>query len=119
MEDTLKQIPREAPMRRLGIAIVWLALCVAPAFGDYTADVYLMDSHFLFGLRRGASPSVGIFDAAGHQVRSLPSGQVGAGYHSVIWDGRNDAGAPVSSGLYFIRFQAAEVSQVRKVLLAR
>ena len=44
-----------------------------------------------------------IFDAAGRRLRVLANGGVAAGVHQIDWDGRDDSGAPLSSGIYFVR----------------
>lgn len=60
-----------------------------------------------------------IVDARGRHVRSLVSGDMPAGYHSVRWDGTDDAGRPAASGLYFYRLEAGEQLQQRKMLLLK
>ena len=47
-----------------------------------------------------------IFDVVGQQVRTLVADALSAGPHQVRWNGRDDAGATVSSGIYFYRLQA-------------
>ena len=42
-----------------------------------------------------------IFNIKGQIVRTLVDGEKSAGYYSEVWDGKNDAGDPVSSGVYF------------------
>ncbi len=59
-----------------------------------------------FALPRDARVSLGIHDAAGRRVRRLVDGPVAAGEHAIAWDGRDDAGAAVASGLYFCRLEA-------------
>ncbi|MBN1480852.1 C10 family peptidase [candidate division KSB1 bacterium] len=56
-----------------------------------------------------------IYDLSGHVVRTLVHGERPAGAHSLLWDGRNDAGLAASSGLYLYRIQAGEFRQVRKM----
>jgi hypothetical protein len=59
-----------------------------------------------------------IFDIAGRAVRTLADGQQTAGRHSLVWDGRSDAGQMVSSGFYFCRLQAdGEISQNKMIVL--
>jgi hypothetical protein len=60
-----------------------------------------------------------VHDAAGRRVRVLASGIQEAGPGRLLWDGRDDAGHPLASGVYFIRLRVpgAEVSQ--KVNLVR
>ena len=41
------------------------------------------------------------------------------GAYKVVWDGRNDAGETVASGVYLYRFTAGEFVQTRKLLLLR
>jgi hypothetical protein len=36
-----------------------------------------------------------------------------------VWDGRNDAGAPVASGVYFYQLVANEFTQTRKMVLLK
>ncbi len=50
-----------------------------------------------------AKLSLRIYDAAGRQVRELFDDRFeGAGYHEIGWDGKNDAGGQVPSGVYFV-----------------
>ena len=58
--------------------------------------------------RRGAL-AVGIYDMQGRRVRWLAQGgDVPAGVHRFVMDGRDDTGRPLASGLYFYRIQASE-----------
>jgi flagellar hook assembly protein FlgD len=52
-------------------------------------------------------------------VRTLVSGVRSAGRYVAQWDGRNDAGAPVGSGVYFYRMTAGNFSAVRKMVLLK
>ena len=60
-----------------------------------------------------------VFDHLGRLVRTLFHGPSSAGIHSIVWDGRNDRGRLVNSGLYLIRIRVGEKSQTRKVLLSK
>lgn len=60
-----------------------------------------------------------IYDTAGRLVRTLISDHRGAGLHEVQWNGRDQAGHPVSSGLYFYKYDAREVSETKKLMLTR
>ena len=57
--------------------------------------------------------------AAGQRVRSLVSGQLAAGVHVAVWDGRDQRGRDVASGTYFARLRAGGVVQVSKMILLR
>ncbi len=58
-----------------------------------------------------------IINSIGQVIRTLTDGMTLAGSHSVLWDGRDDNGGKVSSGLYFYRLQAGDFSQTRKMIL--
>lgn len=60
-----------------------------------------------------------IFNTLGQEVRTLFDGFLGAGYHELKWDGRDDHGASVVSGLYFYRFESASFTKTGKMLYLR
>ena len=60
-----------------------------------------------------------IYDVSGELVRVLANEAFAAGAHTHVWDGRNDAGSPVSSGVYFCKLVAGEFTQTRKMLLLK
>lgn len=66
-----------------------------------------------------ASPvQIVIYDVAGRVVRTLVDGVIPAGSHVAEWDGRDDGGRPLSSGLYFYGMKAgAYQSQKRMTML--
>jgi hypothetical protein len=60
-----------------------------------------------------------IFNALGQEVRTLVNrDQMAAGY-SVVWDGRDDVGGDVASGLYLCRLKAGDLSKTIKMVLLR
>jgi DNA-binding beta-propeller fold protein YncE len=60
-----------------------------------------------------------IYNILGQQVRTLLNGQIEAGYHSVVWDGRNETGQSVASGIYIYRFEAGDFQKTMKLLILR
>ena len=60
-----------------------------------------------------------IFDARGRLVRRLLDDTRPAGEYHAIWDGTDDAGAPVAPGVYFARLRAAGAEHARKVVVSR
>ncbi len=63
--------------------------------------------------------SLKIYNALGEEIRTLVSGREAAGEKTVVWDGRNDEGEAVASGVYIYRMSAGEFYQSRKMLLVR
>ena len=60
-----------------------------------------------------------IYNVLGQKVRTLLNKQMEAGYHSVIWDGRNDEGRAVASGIYIYRFEAGDFQKTMKLMLLK
>jgi hypothetical protein len=60
-----------------------------------------------------------VYDVRGARVRGLVSGPVASGKHVVEWDGRNDGGQTVSSGVYFYRLVEAGFTDTKKMLLIK
>ncbi len=60
-----------------------------------------------------------IFDVSGRRVRTLVREKQLPGGYSVVWDGRNDGGSPVASGIYFYRLAAGRNSGVKKMVILR
>ena len=61
-----------------------------------------------------------MISVTGRVIRSLRSGALSEGSHRVEWDGRDDLGHAVSSGIYFFVLRVdGEVGSVEKVALLR
>jgi len=60
-----------------------------------------------------------IYDMMGRQVSTLVSSEQSAGYKSVQWNATNNAGQPVSAGLYLYTIQAGEFRQTKKMVLLK
>jgi hypothetical protein len=60
-----------------------------------------------------------IFNVLGQKVRTLLNSKVEAGYHEAIWDGRNDLGHQVASGIYIYKFQAGNFQKTLKLMLLK
>ena len=60
-----------------------------------------------------------IYDARGREVRTRVAQSQTAGRYEQIWQGRDDAGTQVASGLYIVRLVADGVSETRKIVLTQ
>jgi hypothetical protein len=72
-----------------------------------------------YSLADRAKVSIRIYDVAGRLVRTLVEDVQPAGIHKVTWDGTNNAGQTVSSGLYFSRLESGSFVQTRKMVLLK
>jgi hypothetical protein len=55
----------------------------------------------------------------GEKIRTLTQGYLEAGSRTLVWDGLDDAGRPVGSGLYFYRLETADFRATRKMVLMK
>jgi hypothetical protein len=62
---------------------------------------------------------LGVFDAQGRRVRSLLDESREAGRHELEWDGRDDGGRAVASGVYLCRMEAGEFRRTIRMTLIR
>jgi flagellar hook assembly protein FlgD len=67
----------------------------------------------------GGEVRLSVYDATGRLVKTLVDGYQPAGARTVRWDGRNDQGQPMASGIYFYRMTAPAFSESRKMFLLR
>ncbi len=72
-----------------------------------------------FSLPRSATVAISIYNLLGETVRTLVSQTLPPGRHAVVWDGRDDNGGEVSSGVYFYRLRADDFTATKKMLLLR
>lgn len=70
-------------------------------------------------LLQSASVELEVFDLQGQKVKTLLAGRVPAGKYDVAWNGSNELGVLVQSGVYFIRLIIGKQSMIRKVIFLR
>ena len=71
------------------------------------ANPFLGEAHVAFQLPAAADVELEVHDVTGARVRTIASGMRPAGPHQERWDGRDDAGRAMPSGVYFMRLRAA------------
>jgi hypothetical protein len=72
-----------------------------------------------FNLRRPASVTLTIYNILGQRVRMLVEGRLAAGSQTVSWDGKDDKGNDLSSGIYFYQLRAGEMSETKRLVLLK
>jgi len=60
-----------------------------------------------------------VYDPSGRLVRKIADGEVTAGVHNLVWDGRDDAGRRVASGVYLVRAWTNQGSTTARVVTFR
>ena len=72
-----------------------------------------------FTLPESGFATISIYNISGPKIRELAADYMTAGTHRLTWDGRDDRGNAISSGVYFTRLQAGKYSAVGRMVLMR
>jgi hypothetical protein len=70
-----------------------------------------------YELKDAGNVRLDVYNAKGQLVRSLVNTNQAAGRYKVVFNGRDDMGNPLASGLYLYRFSAGTFSSTRKMML--
>ena len=70
-----------------------------------------------YQLPRGERAQVVIYNSIGQEVRTLVDDYREPGSHAAVWDGHDDGGRPLASGVYIYRLTAGSFSEARKMVL--
>jgi hypothetical protein len=76
-------------------------------------------TNIAFWLKEDTSVKLKVYNSRGQLVRSLFSGDLPKGTHTVVFDGKDDAGRTLNSGLYIYRMESKGYSRTRKMMLSK
>ncbi|KPL04607.1 MAG: hypothetical protein AMJ90_00090 [candidate division Zixibacteria bacterium SM23_73_2] len=80
-------------------------------FNPYTDIQYALPENYHVNLS--------VYNILGQKVKTLVDTKKQAGFHSVLWDGKDHRGEDVATGIYFYKIKTEEFSQTKKMLLLR
>ncbi len=73
-----------------------------------------------FALPQQAQVTLEVYNMLGQRVATLVSGEeLTAGHHNVVWNGRNQMGYPVASGVYIYRIQAGDFTDAKRMMFLK
>ncbi len=72
-----------------------------------------------FVIPKSAQVKIEIFNILGEKIATLVDQKLGAGHKAVEWDGKDDQGREVSTGIYFYRLKAKDFTQTKKMVLLK
>jgi hypothetical protein len=75
-------------------------------------------TNFTLSLPEASDYAIRIFNVAGQLVRSF-DGRLEAGIHTITWEGNNNQGAKVASGVYFYKAEANGFTETRKMMMLK
>jgi len=76
-------------------------------------------TEIVFDLEKSSTINLTVFNVLGQKVKVLANGVQQAGTHSLSWDGRDEMGATVSTGLYFYTLTDGNSSVTKKMALMK
>lgn len=125
-------VPVETSASILGGRTTWLDVILEPNPAGVTEmagarlmleqnqpNPFLPSTSVAFSIPVDGEVALEIFDVNGRLVRALARGKFVSGRHTAIWDGRDDAGVLVSSGVYLCRLTAAGEAMSRRMAIVR
>ncbi|RKZ35239.1 hypothetical protein DRQ33_00115 [bacterium] len=72
-----------------------------------------------YELPEKARVKIEVFDLSGHKVTTLLNDEQSAGYRSVVWNGTDDSGNDVASGIYFYRLTTDSFRDTKRMILSK
>ncbi len=77
------------------------------------------ETEIRFSLPQAEQVDLTVFNLLGESVRRLIDTDLPSGFYSIVWDGRNDSGQAVESGIYFYQIRTRQTSELRRMVLIR
>ena len=72
-----------------------------------------------FTTKEAGNVNLNIYNIRGQKVKTLVNDNLDAASHSVVWNGKDDNGKAVSSGVYFYKMQAGKYTSTKKMILMK
>lgn len=98
-------------------AVLEQALPVVTELAQNYPNPFNPETTIHFDLATETSVTLRVYDMTGQVVRTLVHGSLAPGNYTQLWDGRNEAGIKVGSGVYFYELQAGSFSSKKKMTL--
>ncbi|MBN2829651.1 MAG: T9SS type A sorting domain-containing protein, partial [Candidatus Cloacimonetes bacterium] len=84
-----------------------------------TPNPFNPTTNIKFALRENGFVNVAIYDSRGRRVKTMYSGNLMHGIHTYLWDGKDDRGQNLASGVYFYRVESKEFTKTKKALMLK
>jgi hypothetical protein len=95
----------------------------APALGTQLAGNYPNpfnpETTISYSLKEAGLVSIDIYNVKGQLIKHLVKGEMSAGNHSIVWNGRDDNNHAVSSGVYFYKMNSGSYSSTKKMIMMK
>ena len=89
------------------------------AFSPPFANPFSSSTRFNYAVPKAGKVEIAIYDLRGRLIRQLSNRHHEAGYYDTAWNGRDETGRIMASGVYFLKMKSSTYKKTRKVLLLR
>ena len=72
-----------------------------------------------FALKKSSKVALDIFNIKGQKVKTLIDDNLKSGIHKIVWNGKDNFGKRVSSGVYFYRIKTSDYRKIQKMVLIK
>ena len=105
-------------IRNTELAKSVVALQTFALYANYP-NPFNAETQMTYALPVAGAVELAIYNVRGQRVRTLVQGVQAAGRYQIVWDGRNDTGAGLASGVYLSRLTSTQGVRVRRLLLIK
>jgi len=78
-----------------------------------------LETQIQFSLQKSSRVSISVYNILGQRIRDVIDDDLPAGNHQVSWDGRDNYGAMVATGIYFYHIEADDLVETKKMMLVK
>ena len=90
-----------------------------PILTDFAPNPFNAKSVMTIWLGSEAHVQADVYDISGKLIRTIENNTLPGGYHKLIWDGTDDEGKTMPSGVYMVRISIGKKHYIKKLILAR
>jgi flagellar hook assembly protein FlgD len=84
--------------------------------GQAAPNPFTITTTIGFTLPRAGRADIVVFDVSGRTIKHLFGGDLPAGSHTAIWDGTDDHGSKVGSGVFFYRLKGPGIEGSKRMV---
>ena len=120
--DNLRFVPEAVPVPAGPTAVAVSEVGVVPtgyALSQNHPNPFNPETTIRYALAEAGEVRLSLYNVSGQLIRTLVDGERAVGSYSVRWDGKDDAGRDVASGVYVGRMEVGGFRTVRKMVLVR
>jgi hypothetical protein len=89
------------------------------SISDAYPNPFNPETNVKFNLPQPASVKIIVYNLLGQKVKTLFNGELKAGTYNASWNGTDDLGGQVSSGIYFMSLESQQFNAIRKMILMK